>query len=172
MIGAHLEPTDAGLELQHRALQQQGSIRAVGLGQPRPLDVAQPAQQLPTLCVGHRTGSASPAAATAISLRWNSAGAGFGQSTSTTQATTRSVPAAVSSYTLRSGRTACPTWAETTRPLRSSRVSVTYTWPALNAAPNGPSAACSRCLSSYPWDGPFASSAKITSCMEHPSANR
>ena len=71
-------------------------------------------------------GSARPAAAAAISLRWNSARSGFGQLTSASQSATRCAPAGVSAYTLRSGRSGRPgSCSASTRPAFSSRVSVT-----------------------------------------------
>ena len=71
------------------------------------------------------SGSASLAAAAAISLRWNSASPGPGQLVSVTQAATRCWPSAVSAYTFRSGRWAWPTCSAVTRPAFSSRVRVT-----------------------------------------------
>ena len=72
------------------------------------------------------SGSASPAAAAATSLRWNSARSGLGQLTSASQSATRCWPAGVSAYTLRSGRSGSPAaCSQVTSPAFSSRDSVT-----------------------------------------------
>ena len=76
---AGLQPAQVRLEPEHDALQQQGGVRISRLTHSGPLRVPQPAQQLAALDVDDATGSASPAAAAAMSLRWNSARSGFGQ---------------------------------------------------------------------------------------------
>ena len=66
--------------------------RAVRLGQRGPLRAASRHSSAWRCASTSRTGSASPAAAAATSLRWNSAGAGFGQLVSASHSATRCVP--------------------------------------------------------------------------------
>src|SRR5580658_4012270 len=108
-------------------------------------------------------GSASPPCAAATSFMWNSARSGRGQLTSDIHSVTRSWPAGVRQYTLRSDRWAGAS-SRATKPPFSSRVSVTYIWASLIPSATGPRARARRTRSSYPWDGSFASIASTTSC--------
>ncbi len=82
------------------------------------------------------SGSASLPAAAAISLRWNSASPGPGQLVSVIQPVTFCCPAAVSAYTLRSGRSGRPaSCSQVTRPAFSSRDSVDVDLPGVHGVP-------------------------------------
>src|SRR5580698_5560527 len=119
-------------------------------------------------CVSIRLiGSASPPCAAAMSFMWNSARSGRGQLTSDIHSVTRSWPAGVRPYTLRSDRWSGAS-SRATKPPFSSRASVTYIWASLIPSATGPRAWARRVRSSYPWDGSFASIASTTSCCIFP----
>jgi hypothetical protein len=75
---ACLQPAQVRLQAQHDAFEQQRGVRAVRLGHRGALRVPQPPQQLAALRVDDRDRIGEPAAAAAMSLRWNSARSGFG----------------------------------------------------------------------------------------------